>query len=91
MVSPWQMILSDCSRLRYLDSRSVTRPATDSGCDWSGLNRITGRAGLPRVFRKTPSYPRLWSRNSWEILVFSPITIRHPSVYMTFDVCCFYT
>lgn len=48
------MIPSDCSRLCYLNDRSVTRPATDNDCDWSGLNRITGRAGLSRVFRKTP-------------------------------------
>ena len=53
MVSPWRMTPSDCSRLCYLNDRSVTRPATDNDCDWSGLNRITGRAGLSRVFRKT--------------------------------------
>lgn len=51
------MIPSDCSRLRSLDDRSVTRPATGSGRDWPGLNRITGRAGLPRVFREDTIIP----------------------------------
>jgi len=50
-----------------------------------------GTSGITSSFSKDTILPRLWSRNSWEILVFSPITIRHPSVYMTFDVCCFYT
>ncbi|TGZ51061.1 Uncharacterized protein DBV15_00679 [Temnothorax longispinosus] len=80
VVSPWWMTPSDCSRLRYLDGRSVTRPATDSGCDWSGLNRITGRAGLPRVFRKTPSYTSDYG-SSWDALLFFLLmrSVIHPS------------
>lgn len=72
--------------LSFTFARPSFRYTTGNGSsrDWPGLNRITGRAGLPRVFRKTPS--SLW-QGPVAFSCFLPGTIRHPSVYVTSMSC----